>query len=480
MDSGFRRNDKLGACRFWPRAVLGLCLAVLLVFPTQAAEKVPGSELEIKLSFAPLVKAAAPAVVNIYTKRVVEARGGSPLFDDPFFKHFFGEGFGFGQPSKRIQNSLGSGVIVRPDGLIVTNHHVVKDSDEITVVLGDGREFEARIVAREEKVDLALLRVKSDKPLPALAFGDSDDLEVGDLVLAIGNPFGVGQTVTSGIVSAVARTHVGIGDFGFFIQTDAAINPGNSGGALIDMQGRLAGINTAIFSRTGGSIGIGFAIPSNMVAAVVAAEASGGHLVRPWLGLDGQALTAELAEGLGLDRPGGVVISSIFQGGPADRAGLQRGDIVVAVNGREVRDPQGLRFRLATLPIGDTAALTALRRGRAMEVNFELVAAPEVPPRQETPLEGRHALTGATVANLSPAVAEEMGVMGAWEGVVITAIKRGSYARRAGFEPGDVVLRINGEDIGDVAGLLKAVAESKDRWEVSLRRGGEVITLVLG
>ncbi|CAN0480566.1 unnamed protein product, partial [Discosporangium mesarthrocarpum] len=280
--------------------------------PTSAqVKRVPASKAEISLSFAPLVKSAAPAVVNIYTRRVVRARRISPLFNDPFFRRFFGNQFAPGnRQNQRVQNSLGSGVIVSADGLIVTNHHVIDKADEITVVLTDRREFEAEVVTRDEGTDLAVLRIKANnEKLPFLKLRDSDTLEVGDLVLAIGNPFGVGQTVTSGIVSALARTARGVSDFGFFIQTDAAINPGNSGGALIALDGGLVGINTAIYSRGGGSNGIGFAIPSNMVATVIGSAVSGGQVVRPWLGARGQTVNADLARSLGLSRPSGVLVN---------------------------------------------------------------------------------------------------------------------------------------------------------------------------
>ncbi|MBT3702547.1 MAG: trypsin-like serine protease, partial [Alphaproteobacteria bacterium] len=301
----------------------------------------PDSRQQVQLSFAPLVKRVRPAVVNIYTRKVVKKSFRSPFFNDPFFKRFFGEKFALGAPRERIQNSLGSGVIVRADGLVVTNHHVIKGADEITVALADRREFAAEIVVKDERTDLAVLRIDPrGEVLSHLELIDSDNLEVGDLVLAIGNPFGVGQTVTSGIVSALARTQVGVADFASFIQTDAAINPGNSGGALVTMGGKLAGVNTAIFSRSGGSNGIGFAIPANMVRSVIDGAVSGGEIVRPWLGASGQAVTRDIAQAQGLDRPGGVLINSLFKGGPAQNAGLKVGDIVTAVDDHEIFDPQ--------------------------------------------------------------------------------------------------------------------------------------------
>ena len=291
---------------------LALVLALYALNPALAADKrLPSSQREIKLSFAPLVKRAAPAVVNIYTKRVVQSRR-SPFFNDPFFRQFFGNDvLKFGAPRKRVENSLGSGVIVRSEGIVITNNHVIKKADQIRVVLSDRRELAAKVILADEKTDLAVLRLQDvDGPLPYLKLKDSDDLEVGDLVMAIGNPFGVGQTVTSGIVSALARAADGISDFSFFIQTDAAINPGNSGGALITMDGSLVGINTAIYSRGGGSQGIGFAIPSNMVARIIDNAVDGAKVVRPWFGAAGQALTPDLMSSLGLKRPTGVLTVS--------------------------------------------------------------------------------------------------------------------------------------------------------------------------
>jgi Do/DeqQ family serine protease len=463
--------------RRWPAVLVALALA--LAASPLAAQTVPSSREQISLTFAPLVKRVAPAVVNIYARQVVQAREVSPLFNDPFFQQFFGQGFGLGQPVERVQSSLGSGVIVGADGLIVTNFHVIRNARQVTVALGDGREFPAKVIEQEERIDLALLRIDTKgKPLPTLELGKSDDLEVGDLVLAIGNPFGVGQTVTSGIVSGVARTRVGISDFGFFIQTDAAINPGNSGGALVSMDGRLVGINTAIFSQSGGSVGIGFAIPSDMVATLIAAEQHGGKLVTPWIGAGGQAVTADLAEGLKLDRPRGVIIGNLYRGGSAERAGLQVGDIVVAINGHEIADPQSLRFRLATLPIGTTAKLDVLRKGQAIQVDLPLAAAPETPPRQLTALRGRHPLAGASVINLSPAVAEELNLE-EWSGVVITAIDAGTFPARLGLAAGDILVKLNDQAIGTVDDLKRVLDHPVDRWTIAFKRGGKVRTLVV-
>jgi serine protease Do len=456
------------------------CLCGVLLSGNARADEpaVPTSREQITLSFAPLVKRVEPAVVNIYTRAVVEQRV-SPLFADPFFRQFFGDAFG--QPSQRVQNSLGSGVIVRKDGLVVTNVHVIQGAQEIKVVLSDGREFPATPVTSDDQSDLALLKIDPEGAvLPTLELGDSDAVEVGDLVLAIGNPFGVGQTVTSGIVSALARTRVGITDYGFFIQTDAAINPGNSGGALVTMDGKLVGINTAIVSRTGGSVGIGFAIPANMVRSVIEAAGHGGKVVRPWIGATGQPVTAELAQGFGLEKPGGVVINNLYDGGPAEEAGLKVGDIVTAIDDHVVEDPGALRFRVATMPLGSTATLTVLRKGQTLEIPIPLTQAPETPPRDETLIEGRTPLMGAHIANLSPALAEEVGLSGIWSGVVFTKIDNGSPAAQVGFRPGDILLKINGAPCPDVKTTMDQLAQRSVHWKITVKRGERIQTLDLG
>ena len=463
----------------------GLCLIWVLLLVAFAAsagaeeKRAPRSAIEIKLSFASIVKKVAPAVVNIYTKRIVEARPISPFFNDPYFRRFFGPNFR-GLPRKRVLGSLGSGVIVRADGVIITNAHVIKGAQQITVVTTDRREYEATVLLRDPRTDLAVLRIKAKFKLPALAFGDADELEVGDLVLAIGNPFGVGQTVTSGIVSAVSRTSVGITDYRSFIQTDAAINPGNSGGALVSLDGRLVGINTAIYSKSGGSVGIGFAIPSNMVKAVLRSALTGKPLVRPWLGAQGQDVTADMATSLGLERIGGVILSGINVGGPADKAGLKKGDVITAINGRELINGQSLRFRLALLQVGGTAALTVYRDGKKRRVEVMLMAPPEVPLRNVTTFVGVGPFAGATVANLSPRLAYELGTGTLSKGVIILKVARGSPAHRLRMARGDMVIHVNGHDIARVAGLRSLTGRQGNRWLVRLRRRGQVITLRIG
>ena len=373
----------------------------------------PETATTVQQSFAPVVKRAAPAVINVYVKRRVK-QVVSPFANDPFFSRLFGDQFGI--PRERIENSLGSGVIVSPDGVAVTNNHVIQGGDEaeITVALVgrqgvSGRDHPQGRAHRSRRAS-PQLQGRTASSFPILPSATSDALEVGDLVLAIGDPFGVGQTVTSGIVSALARTQVGISDYQFFIQTDAAINPGNSGGALVDMQGTLVGINTAIFSRSGGSHGIGFAIPSNMVRVVVQSALQGGKVQRPWFGASLQAVTSDLADLLGLDRPGGALIKDVHGQGPAAHAGMRAGDVVVSVDGKDIKDPQAFNYRFSTKGIGGEAELVFKRQGKPYRAVVPLVAAIEDPPRDARDLTGRHPLAGAKVANLSPAVAEEMGI----------------------------------------------------------------------
>ncbi len=430
---------------------------------------VPTSMQQVQLSFAEVVRKAAPAVVNIYSKRVVRSAFG----EDALFKKFFGDRGGNGQ---RVQSALGSGVIVRADGIIVTNNHVIEGADEIVVALADRREFEAKVVLADERNDLAVLRVNTGgKPLPFLTFHDSDEAEVGDLVLAIGNPFGVGQTVTSGIISALARTQAGISDYGFFIQTDAAINPGNSGGALLTVDGKLVGINTAIYSRSGGNIGIGFAIPANMVKLVVDTAAGGGkQLARPWLGMGTQDITSDVAKSLGLDRPVGVIIKELTAGGPAEQAGLQRGDVIFKIDNFEVSDGQTLRFRAATKGVGASVLLTYMRKTETRTATLKLARPPENPPRDITAIDGDNPLQGATVANLSPAYAEELQIE-ITSGVVVVELSRKGIAARLGMRPGDIIAEVNNRKITSVDMLKEVVRTNARTWNLSVNRGGQIL-----
>jgi Do/DeqQ family serine protease len=439
--------------------------------------RVPSSAGEIRLSYAPVVKRVAPAVVNVYAARVVENR--VPLFDDPIFRRFFGGGGG--GPREQVQRSLGSGVVVDPIGLVVTNYHVIENADQIKISLADKREFEADIVLKDQRSDLAVLRIKDARErFAAIDLGDSDALQVGDVVLAIGNPFGVGQTVTHGIVSAVARTQVGITDYQFFIQTDAAINPGNSGGALVDLGGRLIGINTAIFSRSGGSQGIGFAIPANMVRGVIASAQGGSSVVRrPWLGAKLQAVTPDIAESLSLKRPVGALVSSVAAKSPAARAGLRTGDLIVAVDGQAVDDANAFDYRFATKPPGGQAQLGIMRGGRELKVAVALETAPET-PREEIVIKARSPLLGAKVANLSPALAEELRLDSAALGVAVTEVENGSVAQSFGFQKGDIVLNINNAQIDTTQDLVRATSQPSRVWRLTILRGGQQISAVFG
>ncbi|HKJ61228.1 MAG TPA: DegQ family serine endoprotease [Hyphomicrobiales bacterium] len=437
---------------------------------------VPEDRGELIYSYSKVVKRAAPAVVNVYVRSETRRpQRRSPFLNDPFFRRFFGDNFGPSRP--RLQNSLGSGVIVSPDGIVVTNHHVVKSENgsepQIKVALADSREFEAKIILSDERTDLAVLQIEGgDKEFPYIPFADSDALEVGDIVLAIGNPFGVGQTVTSGIVSALARTRVGISDYQFFIQTDAAINPGNSGGALVDMKGRIVGINTAIFSRSGGSNGIGFSIPSNMVRVVVNSALRGGKVERPWLGAELQSVTSDIAKAIGLERAAGAIVAAVVPGSPAEQAGLRNGDIITKVEDRPARDSQSVLYRLATKGVGTNARLAIIRSGKKREVTLALIAAPETVPRNITEITGANPFSGARVANLSPALAEEMSIDQV-SGVVVYETDASSTARRIGFRPGDIILKINGHEAGNVKELVTLLDSPAQGWEVAIERGGE-------
>ena len=466
------------------RALMTLCLGALTLTVVQpAAAQAPAPERripttqELRLSYAPVVKHVSPAVVNVYAARVVRNR--NPFFDDPVFRRFFGVPDGGG--GSQVQRALGSGVIVDPEGLIVTNVHVIDGADEIKVALADKREFEAKVVLKDTRTDLAVLRIKhnSDR-FPYLELGNSDALEVGDVVLAVGNPFGVGQTVTHGIVSALARTDVGSSNYQFFIQTDAPINPGNSGGALVDLGGKLIGINNMILSRSGGSQGIGFAIPSNMVRVVVASAKNGGGAVRrPWLGATLQSVTPDIADSMSLKRPSGALISSVMRDGPAARAGLKAGDVIVSIDGLEVDDNNAFDYRFATRPLGGSAKLGIIRAGRDMVANIALETAPDS-PRDEITLQSRSPLSGARVANLSPALADELQLQNIDQGVVILETDNGSYASNLGFQRGDVIEEVNGTHIAKTRDLESATKTPNRAWRIVIVRRGQKISAQFG
>lgn len=459
------------------RLLVAICFSTIAAVPVLAQDRhVPTSAAELRLSYAPIVQRVQPAVVNVYAAKVVRDR--NPLLDDPIFRRFFGVP---GQQPEQMQRSLGSGVMVDPSGLVVTNVHVIEGADEVKVSLADKREFEAEIVLKDPRSDLAVLRLKGvQEKFPTLDFANSDELQVGDVVLAIGNPFGVGQTVTHGIISALARTQVGITDYQFFIQTDAAINPGNSGGALVDITGRLAGINTAIFSRSGGSQGIGFAIPANMVRVVVASAKSGGKAVkRPWLGARLQAVTPEIAETIGLRLPSGALVANVVASSPAARAGLKSSDLIVAIDGQMIEDPNAFDYRFATRPLGATAQLDVLRGGKTVKLAVLLETAPDT-GRNEITLTGHSPFQGAKVANISPAVADELHLDADIEGVVVTDLANGGTAASVGFQKGDIITSVNNQKIIKTSDLERATRSQLRIWRITLVRGGQQINVTLG
>jgi Do/DeqQ family serine protease len=428
----------------------------------QLDRRAPASRQEMQLSLAPVVSRASPAVVNIYAARVTR------VINDPFMGRFGGM---FGIPQEQIQRSLGSGVIVRADGVIVTNNHVVENAQQLKVILSDKREFDARIILTDPRTDLAVLRI-DQASLPTLRFADTRQAQVGDLVLAIGNPFGLQQTVTSGIISALGRTDVGINDFSSFIQTDASINPGNSGGALVDMNGDLVGVNTAIFSRDGQSAGVGFAIPSEMVRRVVESAVTDGRVVRPWLGVRGQPVTQDIARALGLDRPRGVLVGDLYDGGPAARAGLQRGDVILAVGGVEVFDDQGVRFQAATQRPGASLAIEYMRGSNRSTVQARVEAPPRRPAPEPRELSGRNPLSGTRVLSLSPATAEDQGLDHFAVGVLIEAIDRRGIAAQIGLRPGDIIVEINGQAMRTTADVARALGVDTRQWSLGVERNG--------
>jgi len=470
-------------------AVVGLAVGGTIAFspwnsPTQAqvvapvapvavdSRQIPQSDAEVKLSFAPVVKAASPSVVNVYATRI-EQQAASPFASDPFFSRFFGRGQLQTRP--RESQSLGSGVIVDAGGVILTNRHVIEGATDVRIALSDGREFAVDIVIEDEQTDLAVLRVREpgDAVFPAIGFANSDNLLVGDLVLAIGNPFGVGQTVTSGIVSALARTGVESTDYEFFIQTDAAINPGNSGGALVDLNGNLVGINTAIYSQTGGSVGIGFAIPANMARLVADAGITGGQIVRPWFGAKMQSVNSDIAASLGMAGPRGALITELAPGGPAERAGFASGDVILSVDGVAVNDPSSFNFRLATKAIGDTTQLERVRAGKTEKVSFTIEAAPTGDDLVAV-ISGASRFAGTSVRQIDAALAEQKDLPYDARGVIVTAIEPGSPAEQMGLRVDDVILSLNDVTM-DTAKVFSDTASQRVRtWQIILQRDGRV------
>jgi serine protease Do len=409
-------------------------------------------------------------VVNISAVRTYE--------EDSFFEDFFREFFDpYGPRRGGAEDNLGSGVIVSPDGYIITNYHVVADAEEVRVTLYDRRSFKAALVGADPKTDLAVLRIKA-RGLPTIAWGDSDQLRVGQLVLAVGNPFSLGHTVTMGIVSATGRANVGIADYEDFIQTDAAINPGNSGGPLVNIRGELVGINTAIFSRTGGYQGVGFAVPSNMARQIMKQLIEHGRVVRGWLGVSIQELTPQLAQKFGLRGPSGALVSDVVPGGPAQRAGLQRGDVIVALAGREVREPSALKLMVARLAPGSRVELEFMRQGRARRVEVQVGQYPEGPEQASRALhrprtQGTRPFSGLAVAELSREVARQLGLKDA-QGVLITQVAPASPAARAGLRRGDVIEEMESQRVrtlGDFDRLSRRLSGERTVLLLVNRRG---------
>ncbi|MDR2416922.1 MAG: Do family serine endopeptidase [Holosporales bacterium] len=431
--------------------------------------QVPQTQSEITLSFSSVVKKSSPAVVNIYAKCKVQ--GMEPILADPFFGGLFGPFFGV-LPAERVQNALGSGVIVRADGLVITNHHIVENASEIRLVLHDGREVEAKVIVDDAKTDLALLKIQDQKgPFPYLELRSVDTLEVGDLVLAIGNPFGLGQSVTSGIISALARTHVGEGCYRYYIQTDAAINRGNSGGALVSLDGKLVGVNTFILSASKGSQGLGFAIPADLIRQVISVADQGGKVVRPWLGVKHAPIPQEVADALGMTRAQGTQIVAVLKDSPAEKAGLQVGDIVTHIDARVIEDEQAFVFRVGTKNVGDKIHLRIHRKGKQMELDVALTAPADVPPRKLTILKGQHPLNDITICNINPAVVAELSVpVTDSEGVVVFSVEKESAI---GLMQGDILLNINGKQIASVSDVQEALKIPLQAWQFTIKRGNQ-------
>ncbi|MFT3726592.1 MAG: trypsin-like peptidase domain-containing protein [Terricaulis sp.] len=429
-----------------------------LAGPVEAQRAAPTSAAQMQLSFAPVASRASPAVVNVYADHTVQT------YANPFFQQF-------GVPRERMERSLGSGVIVRADGIVVTNNHVIQGGQTLRVVLADRREFNARVMLADDRVDLAVLKIDvGAERLPTLPLADTRSLQVGDLVLAIGNPFGLSQTVTSGIISALARTEVGSDSL--YIQTDAPINRGNSGGALVNMNGELVGINSSILSQSGDSAGIGFAIPADLVRRVIDTAVGGGHtFVQPWIGARLQAVTPDLARSIGLDRPDGVLVAELYPRAAGERAGLQRGDVILQVAGAAVHDEAGVRYQFATQDAGSHVPLVVQRAGRRLTLTATAEAPPGGSPAPVT-ITGQNPLSGSRVVTLTPATAEAAGLDPFAQGVFIQALAPTGFAARVGFHPGDIIDEINGSPIRS-ADQVQAQLNAGARWVIGVQRGGQ-------
>lgn len=423
-------------------------------------------------TFAPMVKKVTPSVVKVFvTAKVKNVSQGMPdMFgDNPWLRRFFGEGFdteqfgrGMAQPK---QHGLGSGVVVTEDGYLLTNNHVVENADEVKVALNDGREFTAKVVGKDPKSDIAVLKINA-KDLPAIEIADSDKIEVGDVVLAVGNPFGVGQTVTTGIISATGRGNLGL-DYEDMIQTDAAINPGNSGGALVDADGRLIGINTAIISRSGGNQGIGFAVPANLARSVMESLIKDGRVVRGFLGVNIQDVTPTLAKEFGLDDAQGALVAGVTPKSPAEKAGLKSGDVIVEYDGKSIRDSRHLKLQVAQTRPGATVPVKLMRDGKekTLELSVKELPGSEVASKSNDANsdEATDALNGVAVSDIDPAARQQFKLTEDVKGAIVTDVKRDSAAYEAGLRPGDVILEINRKPVKSAEDAVKLTENAKDR-----------------
>lgn len=437
-----------------------------------AKDTVPQSEIEIKLSFVPLVKQAAPAVVNIYAQRIIEERR-SPFSRDPFFRDFFRN---FGQLQPRVQNSLGSGVILSADGYVVSNYHVVGGATDIRVVLHDGREISGDVILADEDSDLAVLKINTDEILPHLDLRKSDTVEVGELVLAIGNPFGVGQTVTNGIISGLARTGIASGSAkGYFLQTDAPINPGNSGGALIDISGSLVGVNTSILSRSGGSNGIGFAIPADLVGQfLVQAKAGRSSFIRPWAGMRGQPITFEMAASLNLPAMSGMIISELHELSPFSKVGIGVGDIITKVDGLDINSPAEMLYRMSVVGIGTAVDVSYLSQGILKSSKIDLVEMPNWEAKQIT-LGPQFIFMGLHISELTPEFQSKFGLSFSSDGLIV--LDPGRIASRLGLRRGDLLREVNRKPVGTIEDAISAISSIKSSGSITIIRSGRRVSL---
>jgi len=437
-----------------------------------AKDTVPQSEIEIKLSFVPLVKQAAPAVVNIYAQRIIEERR-SPFSRDPFFRDFFRN---FGQLQPRVQNSLGSGVILSADGYVVSNYHVVGGATDIRVVLHDGREISGDVILADEDSDLAVLKINTNEILPHLDLRKSDTVEVGELVLAIGNPFGVGQTVTNGIISGLARTGIASGSAkGYFLQTDAPINPGNSGGALIDISGSLVGVNTSILSRSGGSNGIGFAIPADLVGQfLIQAKAGRSSFIRPWAGMRGQPITFEMAASLNLPAMSGMIISELHELSPFSKVGIGVGDIITKVDGLDINSPAEMLYRMSVVGIGTAVDVSYLSQGILKSSKIDLVEMPNWEAKQVT-LGPEFIFMDLHISELTPEFQSKFGLSFSSDGLIV--LDPGRIASRLGLRRGDLLREVNRKPVGTIEDAISAISSIKSSGSITIIRSGRRVSL---